>query len=53
MESFDSWFESVDNHDGVVDETGFTFEQTFDSSGTTKYFCRPHKSVGMKGVVVE
>lgn len=31
---------------------GHTFERTFDSSGTYKYFCEPHKSMGMKGVVV-
>jgi len=110
-ESFDGWFEDVDNYDGVVDETGsssvsvtvgagsdglafdppairvdsgttvtwewsgeggshnvvadddsfeseltdeegFTFEQTFDSTGEFKYFCQPHQSVGMKGIVV-
>jgi len=36
----------------LTSETGFTFEQTFDSVGEYKYFCEPHKSMGMKGVVV-
>jgi len=31
---------------------GHTFEHTFDASGTTKYYCMPHKSMGMKGAVV-
>ncbi|WP_049936237.1 halocyanin domain-containing protein [Haloplanus natans] len=33
-------------------EAGFTFEHTFESSGAVKYFCQPHKALGMKGVVV-
>jgi halocyanin-like protein len=33
-------------------EAGFTFEQTFDSEGTIKYYCTPHRALGMKGVVV-
>ncbi|MBV0925869.1 halocyanin domain-containing protein [Halomicroarcula limicola] len=33
-------------------EAGFTFEQTFEETGVVKYFCLPHKSMGMKGVVV-
>jgi len=36
----------------LTDETGFTFEQTFEEEGVVKYFCMPHKSMGMKGVVV-
>jgi len=36
----------------LVDEEGFTFEQTFDSSGSVRYFCTPHKGVGMKGAIV-
>jgi halocyanin-like protein len=35
-----------------VQEAGHTFSQTFEESGTTKYYCTPHESVGMKGVVV-
>jgi halocyanin-like protein len=33
-------------------EAGFTFEQTLDSEGTIKYYCQPHRALGMKGVVV-
>ncbi|MFB9826103.1 halocyanin domain-containing protein [Halobaculum roseum] len=36
----------------LVSEEGHTFSHTFDSSGTTKYACTPHKAMGMKGVVV-
>lgn len=36
----------------LVDESGHTFSHAFDSSGTFKYACTPHKTVGMKGVVV-
>ena len=35
----------------VVDE-GHTFEHTFESSGTVRYYCQPHETVGMKGAVV-
>jgi len=33
-------------------EAGFTFEQTFEEEGVIKYFCQPHRALGMKGVVV-
>jgi len=33
-------------------EAGFTFEHTFEEEGVSKYYCQPHKSLGMKGVVV-
>lgn len=36
----------------VTSEEGFTFEQTFEEGGVTQYFCSPHKTLGMKGVVV-
>ena len=36
----------------LVAEEGHTFEHTFESTGTTKYACTPHKALGMKGVVV-
>ncbi len=36
----------------MTDETGFSFEHTFDSPGTYKYSCRPHEAVGMKGAVI-
>jgi halocyanin-like protein len=46
----------VDNGGGFESELkaekGATFEHTFESTGVTKYFCRPHKALGMKGVVV-
>ncbi len=35
-----------------VAEAGTTFEYTFDSEGVTSYVCRPHKAIGMTGVVV-
>jgi len=36
----------------LTDEAGHTFSHTFDATGATKYFCMPHKTMGMKGVVV-
>jgi len=33
-------------------EAGHTFEQTVESEGVVKYYCNPHKVMGMKGVVV-
>ena len=33
-------------------EEGFTFEHAFSESGTSKYVCTPHRTLGMKGVVV-
>jgi len=36
----------------TVSEQGTTFEYTFEESGSTRYFCSPHKGVGMKGAVV-
>jgi halocyanin-like protein len=36
----------------LTDESGFTFEQTFEETGVVKYLCRPHESLGMRGVVV-
>jgi halocyanin-like protein len=36
----------------LVADAGFTFEQTLDSEGVVKYFCQPHRALGMKGVVV-
>jgi halocyanin-like protein len=36
----------------LTDEQGHTFEQTFEEDALVKYFCRPHESLGMKGVVV-
>jgi halocyanin-like protein len=36
----------------LASEAGYTFEHTFESEGTFKYYCQPHETVGMKGVVV-
>lgn len=35
----------------LTDEEGHTFEYTFEESGTFRYVCTPHESVGMKGAV--
>jgi halocyanin-like protein len=32
-------------------EAGATFEHTFSSTGTYKFYCAPHKARGMKGAV--
>ncbi|QCJ45615.1 halocyanin domain-containing protein [Haloprofundus sp. MHR1] len=36
----------------LVADEGHTFERTFDETGTTKYFCTPHRAMGMRGGVV-
>ncbi len=36
----------------LTGESGFTFEHTFESAGVTKYYCMPHKAMGMKGAVI-
>ncbi|MEF8863987.1 MAG: halocyanin domain-containing protein, partial [Haloarculaceae archaeon] len=36
----------------LVSDAGFTFEHTFEQEGISKYFCVPHRSLGMKGAVV-
>lgn len=36
----------------LTQEEGHTFEHSFDTRGTYKYYCQPHKAMGMKGVVV-
>jgi halocyanin-like protein len=35
-----------------TDEAGHTYARTFEETGTTKYACTPHRTLGMKGVVV-
>ena len=32
-------------------EEGATFSHAFEESGVSKYYCTPHRSMGMKGVV--
>jgi halocyanin-like protein len=36
----------------LVTEAGHTFEYTFEEAGTYRYYCQPHRALGMKGVVV-
>lgn len=33
-------------------DPGQTFEYTFETPGTYRYFCIPHEAVGMKGTVI-
>jgi halocyanin-like protein len=35
-----------------VSEAGTTYERTFETTGISKYYCTPHKGLGMKGAVV-
>jgi halocyanin-like protein len=35
-----------------VEDAGTTFERTFEEQGMYKYYCSPHRSLGMKGAVV-
>ncbi|QGN06970.1 halocyanin domain-containing protein [Halorhabdus sp. CBA1104] len=47
----------AENDDGyssgeAVDQAGTTFEQTFEETGISKYYCDPHLAVGMKGAIV-
>ncbi|MCO8265514.1 MULTISPECIES: halocyanin domain-containing protein [unclassified Haloferax] len=36
----------------LVGDSGHTFEHTFEETGTYKYACTPHETLGMKGAVV-
>jgi len=36
----------------LTDDAGFTFEQTFDETGTVLYKCNPHAGLGMKGAII-
>jgi halocyanin-like protein len=36
----------------LTDEEGFTYSRTFGSEGISKYYCQPHRGLGMKGAVV-
>jgi halocyanin-like protein len=44
--------EGGDFESDLTAEEGFTFEHTFESTGTVLYYCSPHKSLGMKGAVI-
>ncbi|WP_254841204.1 halocyanin domain-containing protein [Natronomonas marina] len=35
----------------LISEAGATFEYTFEEEATFRYYCSPHRAVGMKGVV--
>jgi halocyanin-like protein len=35
----------------LTDEPGATFEYTFEDEAAFRYFCSPHRTIGMKGVV--
>lgn len=36
----------------TMNGAGETFERTFESEGTYKYYCAPHREMGMKGAIV-
>lgn len=36
----------------LYEEAGVHFDHEFTSTGTFKYYCEPHKALGMKGVIV-
>ncbi|ERH13223.1 MAG: plastocyanin [halophilic archaeon J07HB67] len=40
----------VSGHESLESD-GFTFSVTFDTTGVYKYFCQPHKGLGMLGAV--
>lgn len=44
--------EGGDYESKLTAEEGFTFSYTFESPGTSKYYCRPHEPMGMKGIIV-
>ncbi|MEF8840715.1 MAG: plastocyanin/azurin family copper-binding protein [Haloarculaceae archaeon] len=35
-----------------LENTGFSYEHTFETEGTYSYYCQPHRSAGMVGEVV-
>ena len=36
---------------GTLEDTGFTYEHTFETLGTYEYYCEPHQTAGMVGTV--
>src|SRR5262245_21859642 len=48
-------FHRVETDDGIMKskmlDKGESYEQVFSKSGEIKYYCKPHKIMGMKGVV--
>ena len=44
--------EGADFESELTAEAGFTFEQTFEEDALIKYYCNPHRDLGMVGAVV-
>jgi halocyanin-like protein len=42
---------AFDYRSDLTDSPGFTFEWTFDGPGVSKYYCEPHRQLGMVGAV--
>ncbi|MFB6131426.1 MAG: halocyanin domain-containing protein [Salinigranum sp.] len=40
-----------EGHD-TIEDTGFTYKNTFQTKGIYEYYCIPHRSLGMKGAIV-
>lgn len=40
------------NSGGVTGDSDATYDHTFESTGTYRYYCQPHYAVGARGVVV-
>ncbi|MEF8815079.1 MAG: halocyanin domain-containing protein [Halovenus sp.] len=36
----------------TIEDDGFSYAHTFETSGSYKYYCEPHLSLGMKGAIV-
>ena len=37
---------------GPIENTGFSYEHTFETEGLYKYYCEPHLTLGMKAAIV-
>ncbi|MFB6120486.1 MAG: halocyanin domain-containing protein [Halobacteriaceae archaeon] len=46
--------QSPTDWEGITDihNTGFSASHTFETTGVYTYFCRPHRSLGMKGAII-
>ncbi|MFB6232672.1 MAG: halocyanin domain-containing protein [Haloarculaceae archaeon] len=44
--------ENRDFESEIVSEAGHTFERTFSEPGVIKYYCTPHRALGMKGAIM-
>jgi halocyanin-like protein len=36
----------------TIENSGFSYEHTFETEGVYKYYCQPHLALGMKGAIV-